>query len=722
MKQRPPIRNSTSAASPLLLRALQLHQLGELDQAERLYKAVLTTQPGNFEALHRQGILQFQQRRNDEASRSLSAALRATPRRAAAWSDLGVVQATMGRFEEAVACYDKAIALKPDHADALSNKGNALVALKRLRDALASYDRALAVRPDFVEALNNRGGLLRELERPAEALASLDRALAIRPAHADALNNRGNALVELGRAEEALACYDKALASDPRAANTLNNRGNALIKLGRAKEALTSYQQALALKPEFVEALTNRAAAFIELKRPAQALASCDKALALKPDFAEAYNNHGSALTDLGREEEALASYDKAIALRPNYAAAFDNKGVALLRLGRLAEANASAEAAIKLAPRRMRSYHHFAQSKRFEPGDPLFPAMEELALENSPLDAEERIYAHFALGKAYADVADYQRSFRHFAQGGALKRKHIDYDEAAVLGDLKRAQTTCTREFLDRRYGCGDPSPVPVFVVGMPRSGTTLIEQILASHREVHGAGEISDFELAAADLDGGAALPLRRPETVAEMSDEQFRRLGANYVRRIGAGASAARRIVNKLTENFRFAGLIALALPNARIVHVRRDPVDACFSCFSTLFVENLPFTYDLAELGRYYRAYEALMNFWRDALPKGMMIDVRYEDVIDDLDGQARRIIGHCGLEWDARCLAFHRNARSVRTASLVQVRRPLYKSSVGRWRPYEAFLAPLLDALGPSIAPADRLQTGPDEPTPLLLAA
>jgi tetratricopeptide (TPR) repeat protein len=722
MKQRPPIRNPTSAASPLLQRAIQKHQLGELDQAERLYNAVLATQPSNFEAWHRQGILQFQQRRNDEASRSLSAAVRAAPTRAAAWSDLGVVRATMGRLEEAVACYDEAIALKPNHAGALSNKGNALVALKRPRDALASYDRALAVKPDFVDALNNRGGLLRELERPTEALASLDRALAIRPDHADALNNRGNALIELGRAEEALACYDRALASDPRSANTLNNRGNALIKLGRAEEALTSYQQALAFRPNFVQALANRAAALIELKRPAEALASCDKALALEPNFAEAHNNHGSALANLGREEEALASYDKAIALKPNCAAALDNKGVALLQLGRIAEASASAEAAIKLAPRRTRSYHHFVQSKRFELGDPLFPAMEELTRENSPLDADERIYAHFALGKAYADVADYQRSFRHFAQGGALKRKQVDYDEAAVLDDLQRAQTVCTREFLSRRYGCGDPSPVPVFVVGMPRSGTTLIEQILASHRDIHGAGEIDEFELAATGLGGAAALALRRPEIVAAMSEEQFRRLGANYVRRIGAGASSARRIVNKLTGNFRFAGLIALALPNARIVHVRRDPIDTCFSCFSTLFAENLPFTYDLAELGRYYRAYEALMDFWRDALPKGMMIDVRYEDVIDDLEGQARRIVGHCGLEWDAHCLAFHRNARSVRTASLVQVRRPLYQSSVGRWRPYEAFLAPLLAALGPSIAPADRLQTQPDEPTPLLLAA
>ena len=204
--------------------------------------------------------------------------------------------------------------------------------------------------------------------------------------------------------------------------------------------------------------------------------------------------------------------------------------------------------------------------------------------------------------------------------------------------------------------------------------------------------------------------------------MSGEQFRQLGASYLQRIRATAPAASRIVNKMPENFRFAGMIALALPNARILHVRRDPVDTCFSCFSTLFSESQPYTYDLAELGRYYRAYEALMDVWRRVLPQGMVIEVQYEDVVADLEGQARRILGHCGLEWDARCLEFHRNARSVRTASLAQVRRPLYKSSVGRWRPYQPFLGPLLAALGASIPSADRVRAPIDEPTSSAFAA
>ena len=773
MNQRPSNRDKMFGAPPLLQRAGQLRQLGKLDQAERLYKAIVATQPANLEALHLLGSLQFQRGRHDDAISTLSAASRVAPGHARIWSDIAVLHATAGRAEEAVTCYDRAIALEPDNAAAHSNRGAALGALKRSADALASYDRALAIEPCHLAALNNRGGLLREMGRPAEALASLDRALAIKPDSAEALNNRGSALNELGRAEEALDSFERALALNPGSANTLNNRGNALLKLGRPAEALASYETALALnpqnaeawsnrgnaltelkrydeaveclrralsltpnhanafnnlgnallaqkrlenalanydsalvlKPDFVEALANRATALIGLNRPAEALGSSDRAIALRPDYIGAHNNRGAALSLLGREEDALASYDRALALKPDDVAALDNKGVALLQLGRVEEAAAAHEAAIRLAPKRARSYHHFALSRRVAPGDPRLKAMEDLVCESSSLDAEDQTYAHFALAKAYADVGDCARSFRHMADGNALKRKQCGYNEPEVLGAMARTQAAYMGELMGRNAGCGDPSPAPIFVVGMPRSGTTLVEQILASHPDIHGAGEIKDFEMAAAELGGLTAQALLVPEVVSQMSGEQFRHLGANYLRRVLAAAPTASRIVNKMTENFRFAGLIALALPNARIIHVRRDPVDNCFSCYATLFVESLPYAYDLVELGCYYRAYETLMDFWRAVLPQGVMIDVRYEDVVADLEGQGRRLVDHCGLDWDAHCLDFHRTERSVRTASLVQVRQPLYKTSVGRWRPYEAFLGPLRAALGEGISPA-----------------
>jgi hypothetical protein len=244
----------------------------------------------------------------------------------------------------------------------------------------------------------------------------------------------------------------------------------------------------------------------------------------------------------------------------------------------------------------------------------------------------------------------------------------------------------------LDKR-GLGDPSSVPVFIVGMPRSGTTLIEQILASHPRVFGAGELMNLTRTVATLSRrapflGAILAMGAPE---------LRELGAHYVTEVRQLAPEADRIIDKMPANFRLVGLIHLALPNARIIHARRDPLDTCFSCFSQLFSGDQPFSYDLAELGRYYSAYEMLMQHWRRVLPRGVMLEVNYEDVIGDLEGEARRIVSHCGLEWDDACLSFHQTERPVR--STFQVRQPIYRNSVGRWRLYERHLGPLIGALG-----------------------
>jgi tetratricopeptide (TPR) repeat protein len=617
--------------------------------------------------------------------------------------------------------------------DALLAEGNAFMALARPTEALASYQRALALAPDCVPALNNLGVALRNLGRAADALASFEAVLAIQAEHGDALNNRGKALIDLGCGDAALASFDQALATSGRRARTLNNRGNALMKLGRAEEALGDYEQALALEPQAADAHNNRGTALRQLGRHGQALAAFNHTLALlpgnaaalcnlghtlldlartedavaaydlaiaqRPDYDQAHNGRGNALARLGRENEALASYDRAISLAPCAAPAYNNKGLALMQSGRVEEGGRLIEIALELDRKSGLAFYNLSLSKKFEAGDAVLSEMEAFARQAPLVDAEGRMYLHFALGKAYADIGRFDASFEHFSFANRLKRAHSDYDEANVLGAMARTPNIYSRERMGRHGGDGDPSPVPVFVFGMPRSGTTLVEQILASHGEVHGAGEINDFELAVGDLEGAARGALARPELVRDISGAQLDRLGANYVERVRVAAPAARRIVNKMTENFRFAGLIALALPDARMIHVRRDPLDTCLSCFSTLFAESLPFTYDLCELGRYHRGYEGLMDHWRAALPPGMMLELRYEDVIADLELQSRRIVDHCGLDWDPRCLDFHRSERSVRTASFAQVRRPLYPTSVGRWRNYETFLGPLVAALG-----------------------
>ena len=261
---------------------------------------------------------------------------------------------------------------------------------------------------------------------------------------------------------------------------------------------------------------------------------------------------------------------------------------------------------------------------------------------------------------------------------------------------NLSRICEIFTPELMKEKSGLGDPSSVPVFIIGMPRSGTTLLEQILASHPEVFGAGELVNMAKTVANLADVSSSAF--PQFMSSIGGEQLHRVGENYVAAVRALAPNAVRITDKMPQNFYFAGLIHLALPNARIIHAQRDPVDTCLSCFSKLFSREHAYAYDLAELGRYYRAYESLMAHWRELLPEDVMLEVRYEEVTADFENQARRIITHCGLEWDEACLAFHNTQRPIRTASVVQVRQPIYHSSVGRWRTYEHLLEPLISAL------------------------
>ena len=452
--------------------------------------------------------------------------------------------------------------------------------------------------------------------------------------------------------------------------------------------------QALKLNPQFAPVHFNNGNVLFGLKRYEEALASYDRALAIQPDFAQALSNRGNVLLELQRHEEALASYDRALAIQPDFADAHHGRGTVLNTFGRIKEARQVLEKAVELAPRKAQFLCSLAESKRFVDGDPHFTLVEALARDMESLPEEDQIYLHFALGKVYADLGQHERSFSHLIEGNALKRKQIVYDEAAVLAQLKRIQQLFTAEAMRKGRGFGDPSTVPVFIIGMPRSGTTLVEQILASHPKIYGAGELNDFQVAVAlaSLRGSDG---SRPGLGAE----ELRQIGARYLERVRATAPAAERITDKMPANFRYAGLIYLALPNARIIHTRRDPLDTCLSCFSILFLPDLqPFAYDLTELGRYYRAYATLMEHWREVLPLEQMLEVQYEELVANFEPLARRIVAYCGLEWDDACLEFHKTQRLVWTASAVQVREPIYRSSIGRWRPYEGMLRPLIKAL------------------------
>ena len=676
--------------------ALAQHQHGRIEEAAADYRRILQDEPAHAEALHMLGVIRLQQSEPAEAAELIGRALRINPAASAAHNNLGNALLALGRAAEAVAHYEQALAVHPAFVEAHFNLARALQALDRHEAAAASYARAVALRPNFAEAHNNLGNALQALGRFEEAAAALRQAIAMAPHLAQAHNNLGVVLQALQRHAEAIGHHERSLALQPGNAEALNNLGNALRALDRHQEALSRFRAALAIRPDYAEALYNRGIALQALKREREAIAPYEAALALRPDYVEAHNNLGNVFLELGQLEAAGAHYDKALALKPDFPEALANRGTVLRGLGRIDEARAAFARAARLAPRTTRTYLDLVDCRRMLPDDPHLAVMEALAGDAS-LDDEARIFLGFALGKAYEDLGRHADSFRALAAANAGKRRTMDYDEAATTGELQRIAAAFTPALLARGRGRGGGQPSPIFIVGMPRSGSTLVARILASHPAVHDGGELIELPQAVAALcDGGAGFPA----AVGALSEGDLGRFADSYLGPVRALAPRARRIVDKMPSNFRFVGLIRLALPGAHIIHTRRNPVDTCISCFSKLFTAGQPFAYDLGELGRYYRAYAALMAHWRRILPAEAMLEVDYEAVVADLEGMARRIVAHCGLDWHPACLAFHKTAGVVRTASAAQVREPLYGSSVGRSGPYGALLRPLLDALGP----------------------
>ncbi len=513
-----------------------------------------------------------------------------------------------------------------------------------------------------------------------------------RPRSVEAVFRKALALHRQRQFAQAEAVYRDALERAPDHADALYNLGLVRLHLGDRQDAVRLLASALHRKPASAEAHNAFAVALRQLNRPREALAYFGRALAIDPDFAEAHNNLGATLQQLSQHNEALRHFEQALAINPDLAEAHHGRGTALRTLGPLDEARRAIERAIERAPRRAEFYRSLGELKEFAPGDAHVAQIETLAGDVGSLSEEEQTHLHFTLGKMYADLGRHPRSFEHLIAGNALKRRATAYDERAVLAQLEQTRELLGVEVMRAKKGLGDPSPVPIFIFGMPRSGTTLVEQILASHPEVHGGGELRDFEMAVASLAGPDGAP-------PEIGAAELRRIGARYLEGVCALAPKAARVTDKMPVNFRFAGLIHLALPNARLIHTSRDPIDTCLSCFSLLFGGDQPFTYDLAELGRYYRGYATLMGHWREVLPPGVMLEVRYEDVVADVEHAARRIVAHCGLDWHQACLSFHQTQRPVHTASAAQVRQPIYRSSIGRRRPPEPMLKPLLDALG-----------------------
>ncbi len=694
--------------SEVLAIAIQHHRAGRLQAAEQIYRQILAVEPNHADAIHLLGVIASQVGKHEIAVEYIGRAIRLKGNAAPFHSNLGGAYNALGKIPEAVACCRRALALKPDYVEAHNNLGNALKDQGKLDEAVACYRRALALKPGYPEAHNNLGVALKDQGKLVEAVACYGRALALKPDYAEAHNNLGIACKDQGKLDEAVACCRRALELKPGYAEAHNNLGNALKDQGKLDEAVACCRRALELKPGYAEAHNNLGVALKDQGKLDEAVICYRRALALKPDYVVAHNNLGAAFKDLGQLDEAVACYRRALELKPDFAGTHYNLGNIREQMGDLQGAEDCYRAALRYDSRFVFAHHKLAALLGGKLPEKDLAAQRRLLEQGSasgaPTDPtdEERLFLHFGLAQVLDAQGEYAEAAQHLAQGNALqladwRKRGREYDPQEHESLVTRMIAACTPDFFERVRGFGLESELPVFVVGLPRSGTTLVEQILASHSQVFGAGEIHLAGETVTALGGQGADSI---EGLRQLDRETTRRLAAQHLERLRTLNPTALRIVDKMPDNYLLLGLLASLFPRAKFIHCRRDLRDVAVSCWMTRF-EEVRWANDQQHIASRFRQYQRIMEHWRKVLP-APLLETDYEETVADLEGAARRLVAWCGLEWEPTCLEFHRAKRPVSTASAVQVRKPVFRTSLARWKHYEQVLGPLLARLSPDM--------------------
>lgn len=472
------------------------------------------------------------------------------------------------------------------------------------------------------------------------------------------------------------------------------------IKVGQFEEAKNLLERCLELAPDFHLARQNYVIVLFRRQELDAALEQMEILLSVEPDNPDYLILKATVLVRKGDHEPAMEIYEKILKDYPDKARAQLNYGHTLKTVGRLDDAIAAYRHCRDLRPEIGETYWSLANLKTFRFSD---EDVEKMLSQVTTKDGDPDDQSHlaFALGKAYEDRGEYDASFKFYKRGNAIRRIHHPYDPKINIYNAARQIKTFDARFFANRAGQGCPAPDPIFIVGLPRAGSTLLEQILASHSQVQGTAELVDIIALSRKLGGKKRLRTasKYPEILTELSPDHFRELGESYLQTTQVQRDKTPRFIDKMPNNFQHIGLIHSILPKAKIIDARRHPMGCCFSGFKQLFARGQAFTYDLTDIGHYYRDYVRLMDHWDDVLP-GRILRVQYEDMVEDTESQIRRLLEHCGLEFEEACLRFYETDRAVRTPSSEQVRRPIYTKDVEQWRNFEDHLDPLKEALGP----------------------
>ena len=625
--------------------------------------------------------------------------LKVVPNQPQAMLLLGVARRNSGDAGGASEVLESLAANQPNWAVAHYELGLALGADRKGESAVKALQRAVELKPDIGDAwraLGDHRTAIGDAQGADEAYAQHIRYSTQNPR----LMEAAIALVQsrIAVAEALLRDYLKQFPTDVAAIRML---AEVAARLGRMGDSETLLVRCLELAPSFAAARHNFALVLHRQHKATQALSEINRLLDVDAKNPGYRNLKAAILSSIGEYDQSIEIYTGVLAEYPNNAKAWMSYGHALKTAGHQDECIRAYRRSIELKPGLGETYWSLANLKtfRFSPSD--LDAMRG-QLRHGELTDEDRFHFHFAIGKALEDLALYAESFEHYANGNRLRRAEIRYDAAETSAHVRRSKAVFSKQFFAERAGMGAQAPDPIFIVGLPRAGSTLLEQILSSHPAVEGTMELPDIPAIAGSLGGRKtrAQTSKYPEILADLNADELRALGEKYLAQTRIQRKTdAPFFIDKLPNNFAHVGLIHLILPNARVIDARRHPLGCCFSGFKQHFARGQHFTYSLEDLGAYYRDYVELMAHIDAVLP-GRVHRVIYEQMIDDTESEVRRLLDYCGLPFDERCLRFYENERAVRTASSEQVRQPIFRDAVEHWRHYEPWLGPLKDALGP----------------------
>jgi len=638
-----------------------------------------------------------------------------------------------GEAESAKAVCDDALDRHPEDANFLCLSARVLVMLKRFDEATARIEQAMSIYPEFARPHEVRGDLLFAKGELPDAAKAFQQALKLDPKLQRTRMKLGQVFLYLGRSEEAEAL--KAEFMELGQDNQDIARATKLEKEEKFAEAERIYQQILTRHPDNVSAMRLWARLGIEQERYAEAEVLLRQAVEVAPGFTRAWadlcrvqfelENHddtiesakrlitlnprgpdghiwlAAASASSGHHRDAVEAFDAALEIEPDHVGALCGKGNACRTFGDQDAAIAAFRKSIKVNPLHAEAYWSLANMKTFRFEDQEVDHMLAL-LGDERIPPEGQVQLNNALGLEFDGRGDFDRAFEFIDRGNILRRGQEFYDRVENEEKVDLSIEAFTQQFLEDNAGHGDPEPAPIFIVGLPRSGSTLLEQILSSHSMVDGTHELADLGKIIRSNPQFTGPRLRYPTSIANIDTDGFETLGSEYIERTRRYRGDRAFFTDKNPNNFAHVGLLHLILPNAKIINARRHPLDSCFGSYKQLFAQGQPFSYDLVEIGEYYLQYQRLMDHWQEVLP-GKVLDVHYEDVVADLEGQVSRILEYCKLDWEASCLRFHETNRSVKTASSEQVRQPIYSSSVNDWRHYESHLCTLIEVLEPLLA-------------------